>query len=150
MKTALTALVLSALLATPVLASGGGTGNPGAGFLDEWDLDSDGQVTVADVASRRSDIFASFDQNDDGILDAEDYDFFNEARDTAHSDKGGHGGGHGGERKAAVGMTLEFNDVDGDGVVSEAEFIGQSGAWLALVDRNGDGVVTVKDFGPNR
>ena len=86
--------------------------------------------------------------DDNGILDAEEYAFFDEARASSHD--GEEKGGHGGERKAAVGMTLPFNDINADGSVSMEEFIGQSAAWLALVDRNGDGVVTKNDFGPNR
>ena len=148
MKTIITATALSILLATSAFASGG-NGNPGAGFLEEWDMNADGQVTVEDVSSRRSDIFVSFDADDNGILDAEEYAFFDEARDTSHEGEG-EKGGHGGERKASVGMTMEFNDVDGDGAVTMEEFVGQSAAWLALVDRNGDGVVMANDFGPNR
>ncbi len=148
MKSLIATTALTALLATTAFASGNGGGNPGAGFLEEWDLNGDGQVTVEDVASRRSDIFVSFDADDNGVLDAEEYSFFDEARATSHD--GEDQGGHGGDRKAAVGMTLAFNDVDGDGSVTTEEFIGQSAAWLALVDRNGDGVVTVNDFGPNR
>lgn len=146
MKTLITATALTALLSTTAFAGNGG-GNPGAGFMDEWDMSGDGEVTVEDVATRRSDIFVSFDADDNGILDAEEYAFFDEARETSHE---GEKGGHGGERKAAIGMTLAFNDVDGDGSVTLEEFVGQAGAWLALVDRNGDGKVTVKDFGPNR
>ena len=145
MKTLIATTALTALLATTAFASGGGT--PGAGFLDEWDMNTDGQVTVEDVASRRSDIFVSFDADDNGVLDAEEYAFFDEARETSHEGEGGHGNG---ERKAAVGMTQAFNDVDGDGSVTLEEFLAQSGAWLALVDRNGDGVVMANDFGPNR
>ena len=148
MKTLIATTALTALLATTAFASGNGGGNPGAGFLDEWDMSGDGQVTVEDVASRRSDIFVSFDADDNGVLDAEEYAFFDEARATSHD--GEEKGGHGGDRKAAVGMTLEFNDVDGDGSVTLEEFIGQSAAWLALVDRNGDGIVMANDFGPNR
>ena len=48
---------------------------------------------------------------------------------------------------ASDGMSLAFNDTDGDGAVSEAEFIGKSGDWMELLDRNGDGVVTTDDFG---
>ena len=149
MKTLITATALVALLSTTAFASGNGGGNPGAGFMNEWDLVGDGEVTVEDVASRRSDIFVSFDADDNGVLDAEEYAFFDEARATSH-DGEEEKGGHGGDRKASVGMTLEFNDVDGDGSVSMEEFISQATAWLAMVDRNGDGVVTVKDFGPNR
>lgn len=145
MKTIITAAALATLLTTSAFAAGNGT--PGAGFMDEWDMSNDGQVTAEDVASRRSDIFVSFDADDNGILDAEEYAFFDEARATNHE---GEKGGHGGERKAAVGMTLPFNDIDGDGSVTFEEFVGQSAAWLALVDRNGDGIVTTNDFGPNK
>ena len=149
MKTLITTAALSALLVTSAFATGNGGGTPGAGFLEEWDMNTDGSVTVEDVATRRSDIFVSFDADDNGVLDAEEYAFFDEARETSHENKG-EKGDHGGERKAAVGMTLAFNDVDGDGSVTLEEFLGQSGAWLALVDRNGDGVVMANDFGPNR
>lgn len=150
MKTIITVTALATLLATSAFAAGNGGGTPGAGFLEEWDLTGDGEVTAEDVASRRSDIFVSFDADDNGILDAEEYIFFDEARETSHEGEDKGQGGHGGDRKAAVGMTLEFNDVDGDGAVSLEEFVGQSAAWLALVDRNGDGVVMANDFGPNR
>lgn len=149
MKTTVTATALITLLATTAFAGSHMAGNPGAGFLEEWDNNADGQVTAEDVASRRSDIFVSFDADDNGILDADEYAFFDEARETSHTDDEG-GNGHGGDRKAAVGMTLEFNDVNGDGSVSVDEFVGQSAAWLALVDRNGDGMVDKTDFGPNR
>lgn len=145
MKTLITTTAIVTLLATTAFAAGNGT--PGAGFIDEWDMNTDGVVTVEDVTTRRSDIFVSFDADDNGILDAEEYAFFDEARASSHDDEGGSDGGHGGDRKAAVGMTLDFNDVDGDGSVTEAEFVGQSAAWLALVDRNGDGEVTTSDFG---
>ncbi len=148
MKTLIAATAVSALLATSAFAAGGDKGTPGAGFLDEWDMNADGQVTSDDVSSRRSDIFVSFDADDNGVLDAAEYAFFDNARETSHADQPQ--GGHGGDRKAAVGMTLEFNDVDGDGSVSLEEFLGQSAAWLALVDRNGDGVVMANDFGPMR
>ncbi len=141
MKTIIATTALSALLATSAFAAG--TGTPGAGFLDEWDMNTDGQVTVEEVSSRRTDIFVSFDADDNGILDAAEYAFFDEARATSHEGKG-----KGGDRKAAIGMTLGFNDVDGDGAVALEEFVGKSAAWLALIDTNGDGVVMAEDFAP--
>lgn len=150
MKHAIAISAISLMLASTAWAGNGGNGNPGAGFIEEWDTNGDGQVTAEDVASRRADIFMSFDYDDDGILTAEEYLAFDETRDTAHDGEDQGNQGHGGERKAAVGMTLEFNDVDGDGAVSLEEFTGQSAAWLALVDRDGDGIVTTADFGPAR
>jgi hypothetical protein len=47
-------------------------------------------------------------------------------------------------------MTLPFNDVDADGAVSLEEFLGQVPTWIACMDRDGDGVITTADFGPNR
>jgi hypothetical protein len=52
--------------------------------------------------------------------------------------------------QASEGMTLPFNDVDADGAVSLAEFLGQAPAWIAAMDRDGDGVITTADFGPTR
>ena len=45
-------------------------------------------------------------------------------------------------------MQMAFNDVDGDGLVTREEFLGQVGAWLTSIDRNADGVITAEDFGP--
>jgi Ca2+-binding EF-hand superfamily protein len=47
-----------------------------------------------------------------------------------------------------VGLTLAFNDTNQDGAVSMEEFISQSAAWVAQVDRDGDGEITSGDFGP--
>ena len=145
MKKIILALTATTILATAAFASGG---NPGQGFLENWDYDLDGQVTVEEAAERRGDIFYTFDENEDDILTAEEYLYFDEARALDHEgeDQGQAGKGNP-ERKAAVGMTLEFNDVDGDGQVTREEFVTQTAAWIALIDRNGDGIVTTDDFG---
>ena len=43
-------------------------------------------------------------------------------------------------------MSLEYNDVNGDGMVSSAEFLGRTGAWFLEMDENGDGELTPVDF----
>jgi len=91
-----------------------------------------------------------FDENEDGMLAAAEYTLFDETRaaDMANNGGGhGQGKGQGALQRASDGMSLAFNDTDGDGAVSEAEFIGKSGDWMELLDRNGDGVVTTDDFG---
>ena len=119
---------------------------PGAHFVENWDLDENGVVSLADMTERRDDIFTTFDENDDGFITAQEYVAFDEARAAdMENEKGGHLGGNG--KRAQVGMTMAFNDVDGDGKVSRAEFVGQTAAWLAKMDRNGDGAVTTADFG---
>jgi hypothetical protein len=150
--------LILAVAATPALAQ---QGNLGGHFLDNWDLNEDGTVTLAELQERRGDVFASFDSNEDGYLDAQEYTQFDEAR--AHDMKehgGGHGGGHGkgqgkGQGKgrmmrAADGMKLKANDADGDGKVSQQEFLDGAASWFETLDRNGDGAITKADFGKKR
>lgn len=140
-----TALVLSAF-AAPAFAEG--HGQPGAHFVENWDLDGNGSVSLAEATERRGDVFATFDENEDGFLDAAEYVMFDEARAADMADNGG-AGGHGGKgmRNAADGMMLDRNDTDGDGKVSRDEFVSNAASWIEGMDRNGDGVVSVDDFG---
>ncbi len=118
---------------------------PGRHFIENWDLNGDGAVTLEELVERRGDVFAAFDANDDGRLDAEDYATFDEARANDMADNAGAGGK--GEGRVQKGMTLAFNDIDGDGVVTREEFLSRAAAWMAMIDRNGDGRITPADFG---
>jgi hypothetical protein len=133
------------LLAYPALAQ---PGQPGQHFVENWDLDGDGQVTVAEAEERRGDVFLSFDSDDDGFLDAEEYVYFDEARANDMANEGGQGGhALGAMKNAADGMELAVNDLDKDGKVSREEFLAQASVWIAAMDSTGDGVVTTADFG---
>lgn len=44
---------------------------PGDQFMQAWDLNGDGTATLAELQEMRGNVFASFDENDDGVLDAE-------------------------------------------------------------------------------
>ncbi len=134
-------LTLTATLALTTSAFAQGT--PGSGFLASWDLDEDGQVTLEEATERRGDIFLTFDANEDGILNADEYADFDAARAADQEGKRVKGNAGG---SAAAGMTLEFNDLDNDGQVSREEFISRTAAWIALLDSNADGVVTSTDF----
>ena len=134
-----------ALLATPALAQ---QGTPGAHFLQNWDLDGDGKVTVAEAETRRSDVFLSFDADEDGFLDADEYTLFDEARATDMAAQSAQD--RGAMMRAADGMKLTRNDTDGDGKVSREEFVAGAAGWVAQMDSDGDGAVTVADFGPGR
>lgn len=169
-KVALTAVVVAATT-TFALAQ---QGTPGAEFIDKWDADSNGAVTLAEATERRGDIFLSFDQDDDGILTVEEYALFDEARALEHENDtsnngakngGGHGnggqgkgkgGGHGqgggqsggqGGGKNSEGMEFGYNDTNGDGTISREEFMSRTNDWFGMMDRNGDGAVTTQDFG---
>ncbi len=134
--------------------AGAGQGNYGSHFIANWDADEDGTVTLEEATEKRSDIFVTFDADDDGVLTPEEYAAFDEARkaDMADLKKGGQGGAgmKDPKKRPSYGMTLEFNDVDGDGNVSRDEFLDRTPDWFAMLDRNGDGLVTAEDFGPPR
>lgn len=137
-------LLLSAAIAlgTAALAQ---QGNPGAHFIENWDMNEDGQVTLAEASERRGDIFTTFDEDDDGLLSASDYALFDEARGN---NKQGRNRGQGrGQDRENQGMTIDFNDVNGDGQVSRDEFTARTKDWYAQMDRNGDGSITTADFG---
>lgn len=139
-----------ALSATPVLAAnhGQGGGMPGAHFIENWDLDEDGQITLAEVIEKREDLFYAFDSDENGVLDAEEHDMFDEVRATDLAENG-QGMGQGRDNPAN-GMLREVTDANGDGLVSHQEFMEAVPDWFARMDRNGDGVVTTDDFGPRR
>lgn len=76
---------------------------------------------------------------------------FDEARENdmeAMRDEGMMTPGNNPMKNAMAGMTLEFNDTDGDGFVSRDEFIAHTADWVAMIDRNGDGTISTADFGP--
>ncbi len=118
---------------------------PGAHFITSWDMNGDGAVSLEDIKTRRADVFAAFDSDENGVLDADEYVFFDEARANDMKANGGHGAGSG-MRRASDGMTLAFNDADANGGVSREEFLAASQGWFTLLDRNADGSVTFADF----
>ena len=142
MKNTLITAVAALIIATPVLAQN----VPGGHFVENWDLDENGSVSFEEVSERRSDIFLTFDADDNGILNSEEYDMFDEAR---AADQENSGDGHGrGKNNAANAMSREFADTNADGQVTRDEFLAGTPGWFQMRDRNGDGVVTTQDFGP--
>lgn len=135
-------MLLAAALAFPAAAQ---QGNPGAHFLENWDLNEDGQVTAAEATEKRREVFYMFDQDENGVLNATEYDLFDETR---KADMDTNAGGQKGQmRDVSKAMTRAFNDVDQNGVVSEKEFLSQVPAWFEMMDRDGDNLLTTADFG---
>jgi Ca2+-binding EF-hand superfamily protein len=117
---------------------------PGQHFIENWDLDGDGKVTLEEAAERRGDIFASFDADEDGYLASAEYDTFDEARKNDMKDNVKHK--KGGMKRVMIGLTRDFNDVDQDGRVSLEEFTGQTQAWISGIDLDGNGAISHDDF----
>lgn len=160
-------LALALLLGTAASAE---NMTPGAHFLQNWDQDGDGIVSLEEATTKRNDLFASFDADEDGKLSAEEYRAFDDMRSAdqemmreemgAGMGQGmgqGQGMGHGKGRGMGMGigkgtpeeggMMRGFNDTDGDGMVSREEFTSRTADWLAMMDHDGDGQVTAADFG---
>ena len=120
----------------------------GVHFMENWDLNEDGKVTPEEATEKRGEIFAMFDQDDNNVLDGEEYTLFDETRAgqyEANKEETGRGG-----RNATQGMNRSFTDANGDGEVTKEEFMGAGDAWFARRDKNGDGVLNKDDFGPRR
>lgn len=146
-------------------------GTPGAHFVQNWDQDGDGAVTLDEAKAKRDDLFTSFDADGDGMLSSTEFDAFDEMRaadreamqeEMGAMQGGGMGEGMGkgmgqgmgqgmgigqGMMGAEGGMMRAFNDADGDAKVSREEFVGRTADWFAMMDRNGDGKITEDDFG---
>lgn len=119
---------------------------PGDHFIENWDADGNGAVSLEEISERRGDVFRMFDRDDNGALSAQEYVLFDETRAAdMQNNAGGHGNGGG---RMQMGLTLEFNDTNADGAVSMDEFVGNSAAWIAQMDRDADGMITAADFGP--
>ncbi|MFT5786127.1 MAG: hypothetical protein ACI9KK_001481 [Ascidiaceihabitans sp.] len=121
---------------------------PGFHFIESWDLNDNGSVSLEEITERRGDVFFMFDQDENGILNAEEYVLFDETR---AADMENNAGSHG-KRAGRIqeGLTLAFNDSDADGEVSKAEFLANSTSWVTQIDRDSDGMITAADFGPKR
>lgn len=117
---------------------------PGAHFIENWDQNGDGRVTTDELREKRAQVFFTFDSDEDGLLDAQEYAAFDEARQADMEGRSGHGKGQ--MARLQDGMTMAFNDPDANGTVSREEFLGQVDAWMARIDHDKDGAVTLADF----
>lgn len=118
-----------------------GNGNREPVFMDGWDDDGNGVVTLEEANERRIDLFDALDENEDGQIVAREFTEFLESQKEPDGEETT-------GKRALFGMTLAFNDTNKDGFVTKAEFISQTQAWLSGMDRNRDGKVSKADFGP--
>ena len=117
---------------------------PGDQFMQSWDLDGNGAATLEELREMRGNVFAAFDADQNDILDAEEYVYFDEAR---ANDVAGYEAEQRDQMQAvADGMSLTASDTDGDGVVGREEFLAGTDGWFASLDKNEDGGITLEDF----
>lgn len=109
------------LLATPAMAQQA----RGAQMLAAMDVNGDGQLTRAEAEAGRAAMFARLDADHDGYLSTS-------------------------ERAALaqrpMGRGLANADADGDGRISQAEFMGQPYRGFNRLDANRDGVVSTAEM----
>lgn len=134
-------LIAALLLSLPLAAQ---AETPAEQFMSTWDRDGNGIATLAELEAMRGDVFASFDANEDGMLDLEEHAVFDEAR--ANDVAGYEGKQREQMQKMADGMRMEATDANGDRLVSLAEFQTGTVKWFAQLDKNGDGGITLDDF----
>jgi hypothetical protein len=142
--TRIVAVALATVVAGTAVAQ---DGQPGEHFIENWDMDANGEVSLAEAQQKRADLFRMFDQNEDGVLNKDEYALFDRTRqDDMAANAGGHETGM--MQTVNQGLTLPFNDTDADGSVSAVEFLDRVPDWFRMMDRTGDGVVTTDDFTP--
>ncbi|OOY12559.1 hypothetical protein BMG00_01510 [Thioclava marina] len=134
-------LIAALLLSLPLAAQ---AETPAEQFMSTWDRDGNGIATLAELEAMRGDVFASFDANEDGMLDLEEHAIFDEAR--ANDVAGYEGKQREQMQKMADGMRMEATDANGDRLVSLDEFQASTVKWFTQLDKNGDGGITLDDF----
>ena len=78
-------LLATLAMMTPLVVSAQNT--PGSHFIENWDLDGNGSVSLKEITQRRGDVFGMFDQNRNGHLDAAEYVLFNETRAADNAER---------------------------------------------------------------
>ncbi len=71
-----TPMFLAATLASAALAQG----QAGTHFVENWDLDGDGQVSSNEATEKRYQLFSMFDQDSNNVLDTFEYGNFDNTR----------------------------------------------------------------------
>jgi Ca2+-binding EF-hand superfamily protein len=126
----------SSTMAGVSLADGGwGRGHHGGGWgggdrlFEQFDANQDGLITQAEIDQVLGDRLASFDQNNDGSLNLEEYQaLWLDAMRERMVDR------------------FQSHDDDGDAVVTVEEFVGSYSSMVRRLDSNDDGQLTRDDF----
>lgn len=130
-------------------------GQPGEHFLEQWDLDGDGQVSLAEATEKRGDVFVMLDSDEDGLLNGTEYDAFDalraEDQRINHGGDGGPGKGTGKGPGNGTGKGPGLQGQPGQGQPGQGKGPGgwagaATGMERGFNDLNGDGAVSKDEF----
>ncbi|MEM9737230.1 MAG: EF-hand domain-containing protein [Pseudomonadota bacterium] len=125
---ALLALGCATLLASPLAA------NP----LTRADANGDGAISRAEAQDARQPLFTRFDRNGDGVIsDTEAEAILARLAAAARIADG------------AMVLNRQQLDTDGDGAISEAEFMARN-PMFERIDRDGDGLASAEEIAAAR
>ena len=119
------------MLPADTMADSGRHGGPGGGFqaFEAFDANEDGKLTQAEVDQVRTQRLSEFDTDGDAQLTLQEYEaLWMDAMRERMVDQ------------------FQRHDDDGDGIVTNEEFVGSYSRLVLRLDENGDGEVTREEL----
>lgn len=124
--------LLAATAAASAPAHAAGLFDPTAMIFARADANHDGKLDAAEMEAMRRARFARLDLNHDGAISESELAHAQRRLENAHE-----------LAQALVENGFDRLDTDGDGLVSQAEFLAKGpGPMLALLDTDGDGAIS--------
>jgi len=123
-----------------VIAQGGGRGMMER--FDTLDADSDGALSATEATEWRTAVFYAMDENEDERLTKEEYMSVRLGRGADETQRGPRSA----QRQAEKAAVFDAMDPDGDGYVSQAQFMTEGEREFAKTDADNDGKVTLQEF----
>ncbi|UWP92710.1 hypothetical protein K3X13_02290 [Aliiroseovarius crassostreae] len=140
--------LLPPTLAIISLTTGAAMAEPSAmvrHFFAQFDTDGSQSVSLKELASARTADFLKFDMDGDRALTAEEFARLTLAHAAHEATPEVNALGDKPHRILAS-LSWEESDLDGNGLVSKAEYQGNSALWFKRVDTDLDGSITAHEL----